>query len=51
MVKEWPDDFVSESVANAKVNRARRAPAMLEGRGKTLRLTDKAMQLLEGTQS
>ena len=50
MVEEWPDDFVSESAANAKVNRARRK-GMLEGRGKTLRLTDKAKALLEGTPS
>jgi hypothetical protein len=49
MVKMWPDDFVSIKAADAKVHRARRK-GMLEGRGKTLQLTDKAKQLLEGKQ-
>jgi hypothetical protein len=47
MVNKWPEDFVSVSAADAKVNKAR-ARGMLEGRGKTLRLTDKAQELLEG---
>jgi hypothetical protein len=47
MVKRWPEDFVSVSAADAKVNKAR-ARGMLEGRGKTLRLTDMAQDLLEG---
>jgi hypothetical protein len=47
MVNKWPEDFVSVSAADAKVNKAR-ARGMLEGRGKTLRLTERARELLEG---
>lgn len=57
MIKTWPADFGGigpqssyVKATDAKVNRARRR-GMIEGRGKTLRLTEKATQLLEGTPS
>ena len=50
MVKTWPEDFASTSSADAKISRAK-AAGMLEGRGKTIKLTDKAIALLEGKRS
>ena len=57
MIKTWPNDFGGAGrqasyikAVDAKVSRARRK-GMLEGRGKALQLTDKAMALLEGTPS
>jgi len=50
MVQTWPDDFVSLTGAESKISRARRR-GMLEGRGRTLRLTAAATALLEGTPS
>lgn len=49
MVKTWPDDFVSESAAHAKVNRLIHRYGMLErDEGGTWKLTAKAAALLEG---
>ena len=50
MVETWPGDFTTESAAHSKINRAKRK-GMLEGSGKALELTDKAIALLEGTPS
>jgi hypothetical protein len=50
MVKMWPDDFPTVQSADAKVGRAKTA-GMLEGRGRTIRLTPKAIEQLEGKNS
>ena len=50
MVETWPGDFTTESAAHSKINRAK-ARGMLEGSGRSLQLTDKAIALLEGTPS
>ena len=49
MVKTWPGDFPTVQSADAKIGRAK-AAGMLKGRGRSIRLTPRAIELLEGKQ-